>query len=205
MHDICPLRIVTYSQNRSQLLYVIRRTFFNATILLADFHYFPEILRGSITIITTNNYFFFYWGCLHFPTKSINITNFQNYKLQPWQIRRRREFNYSVKLWCPSQRKLIWGSDNMYWGEIQVLTAGVLKAVVFWDVAPCSLVDKDRRFGITHYLHHQIVSSSETSVIKILHITAAQKTVIFIISPWEPEISLKSSHRKFQCFIRPIK
>jgi hypothetical protein len=26
---------------------------------------------------------------------------------------------------------------------------------VFWDVAPCSLVDIDRRFGGAYCLHHQ--------------------------------------------------
>jgi hypothetical protein len=26
---------------------------------------------------------------------------------------------------------------------------------VFWDIAPCSLVDIDRRFGGAYYLHYQ--------------------------------------------------
>jgi hypothetical protein len=30
-----------------------------------------------------------------------------------------------------------------------------LKMAVFWDVAPCSLVDIDRRFRAAYYLHHQ--------------------------------------------------
>jgi hypothetical protein len=25
----------------------------------------------------------------------------------------------------------------------------------FWDIAPCSLVEEDRRFRAAHYLHHQ--------------------------------------------------
>jgi hypothetical protein len=43
-----------------------------------------------------------------------------------------------------------------------------VKMIVYWDVAPCSLVEIDRRFrGDNHYLHYQgieAVSSSETSV-----------------------------------------
>jgi hypothetical protein len=43
-----------------------------------------------------------------------------------------------------------------------------MKMAVFWDVAPCSLVDIDRRFRCAYCLHHQAlmtetVSTSETS------------------------------------------
>jgi hypothetical protein len=30
-----------------------------------------------------------------------------------------------------------------------------MKMAVFWDVAPCSLVDTDRRFRGAYYLYHQ--------------------------------------------------
>jgi hypothetical protein len=54
----------------------------------------------------------------------------------------------------------------------EVLTATSMKMAVFWDVAPCSLVDTDRRFRGAYCLHHQglitlmmdAVSSSETLV-----------------------------------------
>jgi hypothetical protein len=42
---------------------------------------------------------------------------------------------------------------------------------VFWDLAPCSVVEIDRRFRGTYYLHHQAMtlimeaeSTSETSI-----------------------------------------
>jgi hypothetical protein len=41
-----------------------------------------------------------------------------------------------------------------------------MKMTVFWDVAPCSLVETDRRFRDSYGHHHQgAVSTSETSVI----------------------------------------
>jgi hypothetical protein len=43
----------------------------------------------------------------------------------------------------------------------EVLTATGMKKAIFWDVAPCSLVDTDRHF-IT--LKMEAVSSSETSI-----------------------------------------
>jgi hypothetical protein len=39
--------------------------------------------------------------------------------------------------------------------RFQVLTAMSMKMAVFWDVAPCSLVDIVRRFRGTYCLHHQ--------------------------------------------------
>jgi hypothetical protein len=38
----------------------------------------------------------------------------------------------------------------------QVLTAASMKFRVFWDVAPCSHVDVDRRFRGAYCLHHQV-------------------------------------------------
>jgi hypothetical protein len=48
----------------------------------------------------------------------------------------------------------------------QVLTATSMMMAVFWNVAPCSLVDIDRRFRGAYRLNHQgdVVNSSETSV-----------------------------------------
>jgi hypothetical protein len=39
-----------------------------------------------------------------------------------------------------------------------------LKMNVFWDVAPCSLVEIDWRFRDAYRLHRQGVNTSETSV-----------------------------------------
>jgi hypothetical protein len=52
--------------------------------------------------------------------------------------------------------------------RFQVLTAVSMNMTVFWDVAPCSLVEIDRRFRGAYCLYHQgrveAVSTSETSV-----------------------------------------
>jgi len=54
--------------------------------------------------------------------------------------------------------------------RFQVLTAASMKFRVFWDVAPCSHVEVDRRFRGAYCLHHQgalmmeAVRTSETSV-----------------------------------------
>jgi hypothetical protein len=39
--------------------------------------------------------------------------------------------------------------------RFQFLTAVSLKMAVFWDVAPCSLVEVYRRFRGAYCLHHQ--------------------------------------------------
>jgi hypothetical protein len=41
-------------------------------------------------------------------------------------------------------------------GRFQILTAASMKMTIFWDVAPCSLVQIDRRFKGTYCLHHQV-------------------------------------------------
>jgi hypothetical protein len=58
--------------------------------------------------------------------------------------------------------------------RFQFLTAASMKFRVFWDVAPCSQVEADRRFRSTYCLHHRDDrtydggSTSETSVNFIL-------------------------------------
>jgi hypothetical protein len=54
--------------------------------------------------------------------------------------------------------------------RFQVLTAASMKFRVFWDVAPCSHIELDRRFRGAYCLHHQggdrieAVRTPETSV-----------------------------------------
>jgi hypothetical protein len=60
--------------------------------------------------------------------------------------------------------------------RFQVLTAASMKMTLFWDVAPCSLVEIDRHFGGTYCLHHQEVGSHalsyDTTVAQLLfHVT----------------------------------
>jgi hypothetical protein len=45
--------------------------------------------------------------------------------------------------------------DNNFTRQYNPEDSSELKMVVFWNFAPCSLVDVDRRFGGTYYLHHQ--------------------------------------------------
>jgi hypothetical protein len=44
--------------------------------------------------------------------------------------------------------------------RFKVLTEANMKMAAFWDVAPCSLVEVDRRFRDAHCLHHQMSDSS---------------------------------------------
>jgi hypothetical protein len=51
--------------------------------------------------------------------------------------------------------------------RFQALTAASMKFRVFWDIAPCSHVEVDRRLRDAYCLHHQgdyAVRTSETSV-----------------------------------------
>jgi hypothetical protein len=45
--------------------------------------------------------------------------------------------------------------------RFEVLTATSMKKVVFWDVAPCSLVDIDRHFKGVHCLRYADVGGSK--------------------------------------------
>jgi hypothetical protein len=38
--------------------------------------------------------------------------------------------------------------------RFQVLTAASMKIIVFWDVAPCSLIEVYQRFRGTYCIHH---------------------------------------------------
>jgi hypothetical protein len=44
---------------------------------------------------------------------------------------------------------------NLIRVRFQVLTAASMKMTVFWDIAPCSLVEVYRRFRGACCLHHQ--------------------------------------------------
>jgi hypothetical protein len=47
--------------------------------------------------------------------------------------------------------------------RFEVLTALVMKSSIFWDIAPCSLLGVNRRFGGTCRLHPEGRSISQTS------------------------------------------
>jgi hypothetical protein len=59
-----------------------------------------------------------------------------------------------------------------------------LKMALFWDVAPCSLVDIDRRFRVPYYLNRYcdewLITLKRRSVPTKLHFATSQKTDIFI-------------------------
>jgi hypothetical protein len=43
----------------------------------------------------------------------------------------------------------------IFYVGFEVLTAMVVKSTMFWDIAPCSPLSVNRRFGGTHRLHLQ--------------------------------------------------
>jgi hypothetical protein len=47
--------------------------------------------------------------------------------------------------------------------RFQVLTAASVKFAVFWDTAPCSLVEVDRRFRGEYYLYHEGDDNSDST------------------------------------------
>jgi hypothetical protein len=44
---------------------------------------------------------------------------------------------------------------NLYDARFQVVTAVSMKMTDFWDAAPCSHVEVDRRFRVAYCLHYQ--------------------------------------------------
>jgi hypothetical protein len=66
-------------------------------------------------------------------------------------------------------------------GEISGSHGGEYEDTVFWDVAPCHLVEVYRHFRGAFCLHHQGDRISEMSVTSAkLHGAESQKTVIFV-------------------------
>jgi hypothetical protein len=70
--------------------------------------------------------------------------------------------DHSFRVWSTDSRQLskpprdlICTVTNMYfnWLRLQVLTAASMKKNVYWDVAPCSLVETDRSFRCAYSLH----------------------------------------------------
>jgi hypothetical protein len=50
---------------------------------------------------------------------------------------------------------LSWDSWIFISVRLQALTAASMKMTVFWDVAPCTLIEIDRHFGDAYWFHHQ--------------------------------------------------
>jgi hypothetical protein len=100
---------------------------------------------------------------------------------------------------CVSYLNINWQSHWLFYPNIcKLITCyTTFKMAVFWDVALCSLVHINQCFRGAYCLHHytitlimEAVSSSET--LASIYQTAwcnSKKTAIFILSPWEPEIS----------------
>jgi hypothetical protein len=60
---------------------------------------------------------------------------------------------------------------------------------VFWDVAPCSLVDTDRRFREAKYLNYQGEDGGSKLLWTRLDGATSQKTATSYL-PWESQMSL---------------
>jgi hypothetical protein len=75
---------------------------------------------------------------------------------------------------------LILGAGNkLTHSEISGSGDGAYEVTVFWDIAPYSLFEVDRRFRGAYFLHRQgIESLSDEFTSKRIHGTVSQKTVI---------------------------
>jgi hypothetical protein len=62
-------------------------------------------------------------------------------------------YRYGQSIICISHIKLM--SNKPIYVRFQVLTATSIKMAVFWDVAPCSLVDIDRGVYCLHLQGHE--------------------------------------------------
>jgi hypothetical protein len=51
--------------------------------------------------------------------------------------------------------------------RFQVLAAASMKVTVFWDVAPRSLVEINRRFKGTYCLHYQVYHCENTVIVMV--------------------------------------
>jgi hypothetical protein len=51
--------------------------------------------------------------------------------------------------------KLYLSVKNIIYVRFKILTAASMKMIVFWDLAPCGLVEIDLRFRGAYCLHHQ--------------------------------------------------
>jgi hypothetical protein len=58
-----------------------------------------------------------------------------------------------------SLRKTTREKQSLKFVRFQVPTAASIKFRIFWNVAPCSHVEVDRRFRDVYYLHHQGLSA----------------------------------------------
>jgi hypothetical protein len=65
-----------------------------------------------------------------------------------------------VKLTAREEKKILFESEVLREMRFEVLTAARMKMTVFWDVAPCSLIEVYRRFRGACCLHHQVDESS---------------------------------------------
>jgi hypothetical protein len=56
-----------------------------------------------------------------------------------------------------------WGREknrkNVKYVGFEVLTAVIMKSIIFWDMTPCSPLSFNRRFGETYRLHLLLVTS----------------------------------------------
>jgi hypothetical protein len=60
----------------------------------------------------------------------------------------------------------------------------LLKITVFWDVAPCSLVEVCRRFRGAYCLHHQPIPQWLSKLLTDLHETWSRQHVSGVIPPF---------------------
>jgi hypothetical protein len=77
--------------------------------------------------------------------------------------------------------------------RFQVLTAASMKSTVLWDIAPCSLVEVDRRFWGAYCLHHLLlrlitnpfpIGLDKFHLVRPISIYPADLSLVTYSSPW---------------------
>jgi hypothetical protein len=89
--------------------------------------------------------------------------------------------------------------------RFQILTATSMKMTVFWDVAPCSLVDNDRRYRGAYCLHHQgqfLPGYTAHHLLNIYSIIIKYDVITCRSASWEniPQIDSRSSEVHVKSF-----
>jgi hypothetical protein len=93
--------------------------------------------------------------------------------------------DWTTGIRSPTGTQFFFHEDWMHWSLLWLSAMLIIKMAVFWDVAPCSLVDIDRRFRDAYCLpwwwrHWAPLKCRWVST--RLHVVTSQKSAVFIRS-----------------------
>jgi hypothetical protein len=105
--------------------------------------------------------------------------------------------NYGRKFWTWGTFLMVWCWSQipwkcMHWVRFHILTAASMKTTVFWDGAPCSLVETDQSFRGAYWLHHHITLMMEAVSTACMHWATKGILTLFAAIPF--------SHQTLQLF-----